>query len=66
MKCMPMGVPGSVCDLDGLAEDACPCEVGLTCAKIDLSDFGPTAAGVNPIFEKYHFGLCEMPSEQAR
>ncbi|GFR96701.1 hypothetical protein ElyMa_006305100 [Elysia marginata] len=65
-KCMPHGMPGSVCDLDGQAEDACPCQSGLTCSKIDLTEFGPTAASVNVIFEKYHFGMCEAPVDQAR
>merc|ERR1712002_351384 len=59
--CKPYGIMGALCDLEGLglARDACACDTGMKCTKVDLSDFGPTVGAVNPIFEKYHYGLCE-------
>jgi len=60
--CQSLGKAGDICDLEGqgLAKDKCDCEKGLKCVKIDLSDFGPTAAAVNPIFEKFHYGKCDV------
>merc|ERR1712121_259810 len=59
-KCSKLGGEGDVCDLEGqgLNTNVCGCNAGLKCEKIDLTDFGNIAATVNPIFEKYHYGMC--------
>ncbi|XP_012937273.1 uncharacterized protein LOC106011609 [Aplysia californica] len=60
--CEKLGKMGDICDLEGmgLAKDKCGCEQGMSCVKLDLSDWGPTVAAVNPIFEKFHYGICDV------